>query len=119
LELKENSLADWAEEFMEFSGKKYSQRLAKMFAIILQINLPKYKFQSKRFTNPIKNGWEIFNRSVIISFNGLSARIITGITQSVSAKKGFPITGELSRTNNFPGTILYYYEVTDILSSFW
>jgi hypothetical protein len=29
------------------------------------------------------------------------------------AKKGFPILGELSRKeDNFPGTILYYFEVT-------
>jgi hypothetical protein len=30
LEFRENSLADWAEEFMQFSGKKFSQRLDKI-----------------------------------------------------------------------------------------
>jgi hypothetical protein len=34
----------------------------------------------------------------------------------VSAKKGFPINGQLPRTDNFPGIILYYFEVTIISS---
>jgi hypothetical protein len=36
LEFRENLLADWAEEFMQFSGKKFSQRLDKMFIFMIK-----------------------------------------------------------------------------------
>jgi hypothetical protein len=38
----------------------------------------------------------------------------TGTYQNVYAKNGFPIADELSRTDNFPGTILYYFEITNM-----
>jgi hypothetical protein len=74
------------------------------------------EFQSKRLGNPKQNGWEVSNTDAIISSNsnGLLASDNTGAWLNVFAKKGFPITGQLSRTDNFPGTILYYFEVTII-----
>jgi hypothetical protein len=78
----------------------------------------KWKFQSIRLRNPEQNGWEVSNTDAIISFNGLYASDNTGfIWHNVFAKKGFPISGELSRTDNFPGTILYYFEVTQMSTS--
>jgi hypothetical protein len=75
-----------------------------------------YKFQSKRVQNPQQNGWEVSYTRAIISSNGLLASDSTGAWQNVFAKKGFPITGELSRIDKFPGTILYYFEITIMLS---
>jgi hypothetical protein len=72
------------------------------------------KFQTKRLKNPEQNCWEVANTDAIISSNGLCASDNTGDWQNVYAKKGFPITGELSRTDSFPGTILYYFEVTNM-----
>jgi hypothetical protein len=51
----------------------------------------------------------------MISYNGLYASDNTGILWTdVFAQNGFPISGDLSRPDNFPGTIVYYFEVTQI-----
>jgi hypothetical protein len=110
LEFSENSLADWEEEFMECSDTKFSQRLD----MILPLGKFDWKFQSKLLRNPEQNGWEVFNTGAIISSNGLLANNNIGTWRNVIAKKGFPITEELSRKDNFPGTILYYFEVTNM-----
>jgi hypothetical protein len=62
--------------------------------------------------NPEENGWEVSNTGAIISSNGLLVSDNTQTWQNVFAKEGFPISGELSCTDKFPGTILYYFEVT-------
>jgi hypothetical protein len=72
------------------------------------------KFQSKRLRNPDENGWEVSNTGAIISSNGLLDSRNTGAYPNIFAKKGFPISDELSRTDNFPGTIVYYFEVTNL-----
>jgi hypothetical protein len=105
---------DWAEEFMQFSGKKFWKRLDQKvwhnsYNYIVVI---KWKFQCKRLRNPEQNGWEVSNTGAIISSNRLLANDYTKNFLNVFAKKGFPINAELSRTDKFPGTILYYYEVT-------
>jgi hypothetical protein len=72
-------------------------------------------FKSKRLRNPLKNGWNRSNTNAIISFNGLQVSDYREHFSIVFAKKGFPISGELSRKeDNFPGTILYYFEVIQI-----
>jgi hypothetical protein len=67
--------------------------------------------------NPGQNDWEVSNTDAIIYSNGLLAHDNTGFWNNVCAKKGFHITGELYRTDNFPGKILYYFEVTEMSSS--
>jgi hypothetical protein len=108
-------LADWVEEFMGFSGKKFSKRLY----LCLCLGKCEWKYQSKRLCNPEKNGWKVPNTDAIISSNGLLACYNTGEWHNVFSKKGFPISGELCRKDNFPGTILYYFEVTQISSYRW
>jgi hypothetical protein len=77
------------------------------------------QIQSKRVRNPEQNGWEVSKTDAKISSNGLVASHITKFYwESIYAKKGFPITGELTRTDNFPGTILYYFEVSILRSSY-
>jgi hypothetical protein len=54
---------------------------------------------------------------ILISSNGLQVSDNTDTMNFpiVFAKKGFPISGELSRKeDDFPGTILYYFEVTQL-----
>lgn len=77
-------------------------------------NWLKCKFQSKRLMNPQQNEWEVSNTGAIISFNGLCVSVNTGFEQHVFARQGFPISGELCRPDNFPGTVVYYFEVATI-----
>jgi hypothetical protein len=67
--------------------------------------------------NPEQNGWEFSNTRAMISFNELCVSDNRGTWLNVFAQKGFPISGELTRTDNFPGTILYYFEVTQIATA--
>jgi hypothetical protein len=75
----------------------------------------KCNFKSKRLSNPEQNGWKSSNTNALIFFNGRYASDNSGGDSIVFAKKGFHISGELPRKeSNFPGTILYYFEVTQI-----
>jgi hypothetical protein len=51
--------------------------------------------------------------------DGLSARNNTNERQHIYAEKGFPITVAGCRTDGFPGTICYYYEVKSQSYSKW
>jgi hypothetical protein len=73
------------------------------------------QFQSKRLRNPEQNAWNNSSTNAIISFNGLQASDYREHLSIVFANKGFSISGELARKeDNFPGTIMYYFEVTKI-----
>jgi hypothetical protein len=52
---------------------------------------------------------------MIISPDGLQVDSIAPFLH-VFAEKGFAISGALCRKDNFPGTIMYYYEVTHMAS---
>jgi hypothetical protein len=80
-----------------------------------------HNFQSKRFGNSVGNGWSRSNPEITISNCGLNAsRNPNGfLFQNVYAEKGFPISGQNSREDNFPGTILYYYEIKISKSELW
>jgi hypothetical protein len=66
----------------------------------------KKKFQSKRLYNPQGN-----RLNTLISENGLNIRNTGGITY-VFAIEGFPTSAGPHRNGNFPGTIVYYFELT-------
>jgi hypothetical protein len=78
-------------------------------------------FQSKRLRKPTGNAWGRSNAEITISNGGLNASKNTNGWQfrNVYAEKVFPISGEHSREDNFPGTILYYYEVKISKSKRW
>jgi hypothetical protein len=72
--------------------------------------------KSKRLRNPKQNGWTEPRKegpltSQLHASNN-SNDVDGGIT--VWSEKGFPISGKLSRKDDFPGTIIYYYEVAAI-----
>jgi hypothetical protein len=60
--------------------------------------------------NPNENGWDASNPETEITPDGL--KITRGHFQHILAEKGFTISGQDLRSDLFPGTILYYYEVT-------
>jgi hypothetical protein len=70
-----------------------------------------------RVQNPKANRWT--GAKVKISGNGLKASTRANpFKYYLVAEKGFIISPEHCRKDNFPGTILYYYEVTKMKSSF-
>jgi hypothetical protein len=60
--------------------------------------------------NMMENRWVKSNSSVSIYKLGLYASDCTNGWPNIFAEKGFPISGEYK--DNYAGTILYYYEVT-------
>jgi hypothetical protein len=68
--------------------------------------------------NPAENQWGSATTDAIISPDGLTASVALGMPEEhVYAIEGFPIVRRLCRNGNFPGTILYYYEVTEVVPS--
>jgi hypothetical protein len=66
----------------------------------------------KRLQNPKGNGLCRPKTKVKISSDGLKAKNINqNEWHYVFAKKGFAVSGVHSRPDNYPGTILYYFEV--------
>jgi hypothetical protein len=64
--------------------------------------------KTKRLRNPKKITWDrTRTRRVNVTATGTGSG-----PKLVYAMKGFPISAELSRKDNFPGTILYYFEIT-------
>jgi hypothetical protein len=69
-------------------------------------------FKSKQLRNPNGNGWKE-TKKVRISRDGLKAIDKNDDVWPLYAKKGFNISaGAVRKKDNYPGTILYYYEVT-------
>jgi hypothetical protein len=66
--------------------------------------------KTKRVRNPHGNHWDRNNTRATIAADGLHVYVSRG-RQTVYAEQSFPISGLLSRVDEFPGTILYYYEV--------
>jgi hypothetical protein len=62
--------------------------------------------------NPKQNVWSGTNTKVTISADGLNAINVNDERMDVFAVKGFAISGENCPRENFPGTIIYYFEVT-------
>jgi hypothetical protein len=76
--------------------------------------------KTKRLCNPEENRWSRSTTKARIAPNGLKASA-KGYHQCVFAEKGFLISGADCRrqsADNFPGTILYYYEVRLMGTSF-
>jgi hypothetical protein len=74
-------------------------------------------FKVKKLGNPKENVWNGTNRNATISADGLQASKGTSEWLNLSASKGFAISVEQCRMDHFPGTILYYFEVTQVSSS--
>jgi hypothetical protein len=49
--------------------------------------------------------------AVTVSSDGIRVCNRTDAWKNLCSMKGFPISGEHFRENQFPGTICYYYEV--------
>jgi hypothetical protein len=62
--------------------------------------------------NPRGNNWDAKKTKATVSANGLEAGNNKAEWVNVYAMKGFNISRQFSRMNNFPNTTLYYYEVT-------
>ena len=100
---------------MEYSDINFSQRFVYSFLKIKIIF-----FKTKRLVNPRENRWssQSANINVGISCDGLKASNTNEHEWlTFYAEKGFAISGENRRMDDFPGTILYYFEVTTDISS--
>jgi hypothetical protein len=71
-------------------------------------------FKTKRLCNPKGIRWVETKNKAKISEDGLKATSTADrySRQYVLSEKGFAISGEDCRKDNFPGTIIYYFEVT-------
>jgi hypothetical protein len=69
-------------------------------------------FKGKIVANPRGIVWDGSNTAASISECGLKAINNTDDSQWVFATEGYAISGEQCRKENFPGTIVYYFEVT-------
>jgi hypothetical protein len=79
-----------------------------------------FNLKSKHVNNRGRNIWNSTKTKAKISANGLQASDNTNEWVNVYAVKGFDISGQHSRKdNNFHGTIVYYYEVTQIDYAFY
>jgi hypothetical protein len=68
-----------------------------------------------RLGNPPGNAWNKSNTKATISGDGLQANSsVEREYEFVYAEKGFGIHWKYSRKVNFPGTILYYFEITQM-----
>jgi hypothetical protein len=77
-------------------------------------------FESKRLVNPIGNRLNQANCKVKISPDGLKANSNEkNGWQYVFAEQAFCISGEKFWTDNFPGTIMYYFEVMEMIPYNW
>jgi hypothetical protein len=95
---------------------------------IFKINFPIRKclnliLKTKRVQNPLKNRWRNDGTSagvIKISLDGLKAVSNSSADerQYVYAEQGFPISVQHCRSDHFPGTILYYFEVKVVKTPF-
>jgi hypothetical protein len=71
--------------------------------------------KTKQVNNPEHNIWNSTKTKALISGCGLEAGDNRNEWVNVYAVKGFHISRQHSRkNNNFPGTIVYYYEIIEI-----
>jgi hypothetical protein len=88
-----------------------SFKRARHFLYLISI-YNRHNFKSKRLCIREGNGWSTFNEDVTISEDGLHvSNKNTNRLQYIYAEKGFPISVADCRTDGFPGTICYYFEV--------
>jgi hypothetical protein len=75
------------------------------------------KFKTKRLCNPKSNCWSAKSvlSSALISADGLC--IIANRYDGAEAEQGFGISVKNARNDDFPGTILYFFEVTQLTST--
>ena len=73
--------------------------------------------QAKKLGNQTGNNWNATNAMVTISENGLKVSSNMEKWLNVFSEKAFPIAGENSRIDHFPGTILYYFEIIKMSTS--
>jgi hypothetical protein len=84
----------------------------------MNVSLSSHSLKGVRLGNPRGNGWNKSNTKAIISEDGLQANSSAEQEyQFVYAEKGFGIHWRYSRKVNFPGTILYYFEIPQMSSS--
>jgi hypothetical protein len=81
------------------------------FKFIISTYYKIHYFKSIRLCNSKGNVWSRSNGNVTISEDGLNASKDRNGRQHVYAKNGFPISVAECRSDDFPGTICYYYEV--------
>jgi hypothetical protein len=72
-------------------------------------------YQAKKLFNPEQNGWNQYTTRARISRDGLTVIAINAATHTrhnAFAVHAFPAaTPNDCRLDNFPGTIIYYFEV--------
>jgi hypothetical protein len=68
----------------------------------------------KKLYNMKGNRWKKSNRNVTISRGGLNLGNTTERRPHVFAEQGFDISGDSRKEDNFTGTIIYYFEVTQM-----
>jgi hypothetical protein len=67
--------------------------------------------KTKRVRNPHANRWNKNNTTAKVAADGLHVSSYTLGSPNVFAEQPFLISGPQCRMDEFPGTILYYYEV--------
>jgi hypothetical protein len=72
-----------------------------------------------RLKNPCGNRWKNTKTLANISEDGLQAKDKCFGYTFVYASHGFSIFGETLRKDHFPGTIAYYFEVTQMSANDW
>jgi hypothetical protein len=88
--------------------------------IITRTHILTILIKCKKVCNPKKNVWDGSNTKATISNDGLNARNeydTIGNRRIVFAEKAFAISGENCRIGQFPGNIIYYFEVTQ--KAYW
>jgi hypothetical protein len=80
----------------------------------LNKNPSKTIYQARKLFNPVQNGWDQSTTPVTISADGLTALNVAENSEGyvVTAVHAFPVdSAKHCRLDNFPGTIIYYFEV--------
>lgn len=67
----------------------------------------------------MENRFTGFDTKVQVSEDGLNVNNNEEKVNFVFAEKAFPISVEYCRKDNFPGTIVNYFEITKMSSSKW
>jgi hypothetical protein len=67
--------------------------------------------KTKRVRNPRGNHWNKTTTIATVAADGLRVNNCTDELPNVFAVQAFPIFGPHCRMDNYPGTILYYYEI--------
>jgi hypothetical protein len=82
------------------------------FRISNEFNFYQFTYQTKKLFNPSENGWGKSIMPTRISPDGLTVTNIINTKNYVFAMHAFPANSSKDcRLDNFPGTIIYYFEV--------